>query len=538
MSTQAPRIEKITVYPSGCTITRVVRVKTTSGINTHKLGPLPTPLDEDSVNVSGQGQKKFLIKGVDVKREVVKEQVSSEELQKLQDALEDLQEKKTLIEEELRGLEERRDLTKVITGNLGEQFPREFAKGRTEGERLIQFLHLLGERRQQWSDEIQKVRKNLKEVQNEINVTKDKLRSVGLGGRTTTQVFVEVMLEVKEEAEILLRVRYNTPNASWHPSYDLRLLEEDQLIAEYNANVVQRTGESWENVALSMSTARPLQVSEVPTLETQWVSIYSPPLPKRDRSTLKAKRMSRPPPAPPSAPMAMSAPMREEEEAEAYMEAELEEASYETAELTEAVVFTVASPQTILSNEEPKKVLMVQEELQFKRFYKAVPRETNDVYQLAEVTNTSNVVLLPGVARVYSGSEFVGSTRMDKRAPTETFTLTLGVVDSISVERKLKEKKLEKKGTLSKSQKETHTYVITCKNHRTTESHLRIIDQIPVSNSSEIALELLEVSPEVHKKSELNILEWRLHLKPNEKKKITFGFRIEYPFGKKVVGLE
>ena len=47
-------------------------------------------------------------------------------------------------------------------------------------------------------------------------------------------------------------------------------------------------------------------------------------------------------------------------------------------------------------------------ELQPEYYYKAVPVLTTHVYRLADLTNKSKYVLLPGEATMYIGSDFVG----------------------------------------------------------------------------------------------------------------------------------
>ena len=45
-------------------------------------------------------------------------------------------------------------------------------------------------------------------------------------------------------------------------------------------------------------------------------------------------------------------------------------------------------------------------------YYKAVPVLTPHVYRLADLTNTSELVLLPGEATMYIGTDFVGQTKL------------------------------------------------------------------------------------------------------------------------------
>ena len=62
-----------------------------------------------------------------------------------------------------------------------------------------------------------------------------------------------------------------------------------------------------------------------------------------------------------------------------------------------------------------------------KYYYKAVPVLNARVYRLADLVNKSELVLLPGEATMYQGSDFVGRMTMPLVAIGEEFTAGFGV---------------------------------------------------------------------------------------------------------------
>src|SRR5262249_58403948 len=68
-------------------------------------------------------------------------------------------------------------------------------------------------------------------------------------------------------------------------------------------------------------------------------------------------------------------------------------------------------------------------------FYKAVPVLPRHVYRLANLTNKSKYVLLPGEATMYTGSDFVGRMDLPLVAIGETFTAGFGVQPHLHVQR-------------------------------------------------------------------------------------------------------
>ena len=73
-------------------------------------------------------------------------------------------------------------------------------------------------------------------------------------------------------------------------------------------------------------------------------------------------------------------------------------------------------------------------------YYKAVPVLAAHVYRLADLTNKSNLVLLPGEATMYQGSDFVGRMNLPLVAIGEQFTVGLGVDPQLQVQRQMVDK--------------------------------------------------------------------------------------------------
>src|SRR5262249_53237519 len=114
--------------------------------------------------------------------------------------------------------------------------------------------------------------------------------------RTELKIFVNAAAPL--ESDIL--VRYQVGGASWVPSYDARLItgtkaQAPSLQLVRRASIQQKTGEAWENVALSLSTARPGAGSAAPEL-TPLIIDYEPDNPPPPR------------PAPMGAPRALTQP--------------------------------------------------------------------------------------------------------------------------------------------------------------------------------------------------------------------------------------
>ena len=96
--------------------------------------------------------------------------------------------------------------------------------------------------------------------------------------------------------------------------------------------------------------------------------------------------------------------------------------------------------------------------------YLAVPVLAPEAYLRAAVTNASPL-LLPGPARVFHDTQFVGETSLETVAAGEEFELQLGVDDQIRVERELRRRSTSK-AVIGGTRTIDIAYEITVENHR------------------------------------------------------------------------
>jgi hypothetical protein len=83
---------------------------------------------------------------------------------------------------------------------------------------------------------------------------------------TTSEVVVTLQSD-RPQANTDLTVSYFVPNAGWTPTYDLRVRDITRpLEIGYKATVYQYSGEDWNNVKLSLSTANPRKNNQAPAL--------------------------------------------------------------------------------------------------------------------------------------------------------------------------------------------------------------------------------------------------------------------------------
>src|SRR5262249_40301536 len=91
------------------------------------------------------------------------------------------------------------------------------------------------------------------------------------------------------------------------------------------------------------------------------------------------------------------------------------------------VTYHLSSRLTVPSRQDEQVLEVARLDMQPDYYYKAVPILSSQVYRLAELTNKSSYVLLPGEATMYIGSDFVGQMTVPQVAVGEQFTAGFGV---------------------------------------------------------------------------------------------------------------
>ena len=101
---------------------------------------------------------------------------------------------------------------------------------------------------------------------NEISKKKDSVNYI-----------VYVLIESKETRTVNFQLSYNIKDAGWYPTYDVRLDDITKpLNVLMNANVFQRSGETWKNISLMLSTGSPNNNATPSSLQPWMIGFYDP----------------------------------------------------------------------------------------------------------------------------------------------------------------------------------------------------------------------------------------------------------------------
>jgi uncharacterized protein (TIGR02231 family) len=372
--------------------------------------------------------------------------------------------------------------------------------------------------------------------QEQVAFLRRQLEELSSGGGKTEHDAI-IVVDKRNAAAGALRLNYLVSSATWRPQYKLRSGKDQEPVQlEYLAAVEQTTGEDWNNVAITLSTAQPMLNAAPPELKMLDVAVVPMSVPGGQAAGVPGINFKQ------TGQQAKGLRAQAQQElnynntltggklindaaaleqcrellARKDDELELREASPDEGP---SLAYKLPTRLSVPSRRDEQVVQVARMDLTPDYFYKAVPVLTPHVYRLANLTNRSEHILLPGEATMYIGTDFVGRTELPLVAVGEQFTVGFGVDPQLQVQRKLIDKSRSMQGG---NQVLKYEYRILVSSYKQQPVKLQLWDRLPHAESSTLAVTLNAQKPEISKdplylreERPKNLLRWDLVVDPN-----------------------
>lgn len=516
-------IESITVFITGGEIIRKTKVELNSGRNILKFIGISTVADSKSIQF--KSDEKVNIVSVSTELDYLKFTNNNPRLKSLNDSLKFWQNSYQFNQDELSAYQSEMQLLKSNMSIKGSE------KNLTAEElRLMANFHRT--RMMELNKTISKYQFDMREINKSITSISQQLQELNYIEKTHSNQIV-VVVDVDQNMTTGIELKYIISNCGWQANYDLSAADvSGNIRLKYKAKVFNNTGNDWKKVKLRLSTANPSLSATAPVLDAWFLN----------SNTVKKAFKKR---------KAIIVPQNRSY-SQWQQNASVPEISqnltgfgggkklnnstpvvFTTIEVPQLTAeFLIDRPYSIPSNSKPYLVEIDNFELPAKFSHKAVPKLDRDAFLMASIVGWEKLNLISGPTHVYYQNTYVGESYLNTCSVDDTLMLSFGRDGKVVVDKKLLEE-FSNTNVIGSNKKDNYTYEIVVKNNMNTELKMDLFDQVPISQESDITVNVNEIS-EASMNEETGILIWKVVLKPGEQKSYKVSFTVKYPKDKNI----
>jgi hypothetical protein len=255
------QVKDVTVFLQGAQVTRTSTVELEPGAAILVLSGTSPHVQENSIQVEGNQGVKIL--GVSFRVNYLQDLKTPETTLALTKERERLFDLITTEKSSLAIFIEEESMLKANKVIGGQQSGVNVNELKMAVDYYRQRLMDIQEHKQQINTRLTEYQQNINKI--DAQIEKSKITKPRPEGE------IVIKLESKSDAHVQLKVDYLVNEASWFPTYDIRAKDIQSPVAiTYKANISQQSGEDWENVKLTVSSANPSATGARPVINP-WI---------------------------------------------------------------------------------------------------------------------------------------------------------------------------------------------------------------------------------------------------------------------------
>lgn len=535
-------IDEVKLYLTAGQMNHKQSVKLVKGRNKLKFSGISAYADPQSIQFKGIGDYRLV--SVSTEMDFLAAEQFNPRISVLKDSLEVFQDKLQFTKDQMDAYQAEKGLMNTnrdLGGNAQnlsiEQIKEAGTYFRERTLEINQELSKLRKSERQYSSEIQDMRAQLVEMNYNENQRSNQ---------------VVVLLDLDAAAQMETELMYLVSDCGWSATYDLSAEDiTGKINLKYKAQVYNNTGNDWENIELTLSTADPQLSASHPELSPWYLTesyaltgsisdqkYYSPVQGKQDyrqgvvtnlnwangrvydnyfesgdinQGFNKAGYFD-----------------NSQSELAIMKNVNAQNVQMRTIDISElSTEFEIENAFSCPSDMKPYIVDVKEVDLDASFSHITVPKLDRSAFLMANIIGWQELELIPGPTNVYFGGVYVGISHIDTRNVSDTLSLSFGRDDKVIVMRKLK-KEFSTKRVMGNYKRDSYMYEVAIRNNRSMPISIKIYDQIPISQSNQITVSTDEISDGV-KNDENGEVKWRLSVPANKVVSKEIGYTVKYP---------
>ena len=515
------RITAVTVYPQGARLTRLVEFMADAGVHDLLITDLPQGTDPQSLRLVPTEGVQIGAYSLRKDRLPRREPLKTAAQLAAEAALEAAQGGVTKAQLALDAVAARIDAAKAQIAYLGRLGATD---AKAETEVLQATARMIGAEVLAASQTVLAARADFPAAQKAFNAAieaqaKAQAALDALGKPSQNYAALSLALSVAAAGPASVEMTQFVSNAGWSPLYDIGLdRNAGQVMLDRSLLVSQGTGEDWTDVALTLSTAQPRNAPDPTQLWPQLHRIGDP-----RPGTLS--RMA-------DAEMdgfATAQPMVVEEAAFGKITAQFQ---------GDIVVYPYPGLVDIADGADNLRLALDRISLPAKAVALAVPRYDVTAFMMAELTNDSGQILLPGPATLTRDGALIGTAMLETIAPGAKARLGFGAIEGLRLQRSFPQRAEGDRGIFSKSNQIEETAILSVENLTDADWAVRVMEVIPHSEQEELIITFTAVPPVTEQDVDgmRGVLAWNLSVPAGGHQEITLSTLERWPEGKELQG--
>ncbi|WP_339854013.1 DUF4139 domain-containing protein [Roseovarius nubinhibens] len=509
-------VRAVTLYPSGGTVTREATFSAPQGEHELILLDLPRDTDLDSVRVAVEGAAMGTLT---TRRDYVppRDPAKGEAIEAAEAEVERLEEALRGARAEIEGVRLEQEAAEARVAFLA-ALGQGDGVAQMEPAALRELIGLVGDETLSAKQAAQAARlraeaaeRDLKDLTEDLQAAREALAA--LVPQEGPHAMLAVAIEADAATEGRITLSYNVHQAGWQPVYDMRLdRQSGQLEIARGAYVSQASGENWQSVDLILSTVRPVEQTEPSEVHPwqRWITDKDAPQP-----VLKTLRGA-----------------AADDFARAEMAAEPAPAIVAEAEFDGlSVSYRYNRPLSLASGADRVRIDLGTLETTTETYARAVPLADSSAFLMADMTNDTGEMILPGMVMKYLDGKFVGRGYSELVPAGAEADISFGPIDGLRLTRRIEDRQEGDRGVIRKSNDMNEAVRIEVENLTGEDWPVRLRDRVPYSEQEQLEI-TWEAAPRVSESDldgQRGVLEWHFDLAAGETKVVKLDQWLKWP---------
>jgi uncharacterized protein (TIGR02231 family) len=506
------RIDQVTVYAQGAMVTRTGSVNLPAGSHRLIMRDLPAGIDSRLLRVT-VGSSAVRLGSVEVTTVNAGQFVATRE-RELRTQIEAKTDQRAAIQDEIDTAQTQLKLLESLAAN-----PSGNANGvaAVNGANLTTVLGTIGSSATTARNKVRDAKLRQRTVDREIATLNAELAKVATQSKQTTEVSTAIEVSAASTAPVTLSYRIN--DAAWGWVYQARLdTNQKKLSLERQGQVQQGSGEDWNKVQLTLTTAQPEDDVSTPTVAAEFLDLQvpQPPQPMVRRSMDKAEMG-----------IAMAAAP---ELAESMVVAQKNVANIAATQYL--VEYQVPARVSLSADRQIRMYPISDEVFDTDIIARVMPGESRRAHLEATFKYQRDTPIEAGQLQLYRDGAFVGEAETQAFLPGAEVRMPFGVDERIKVAVRDETAKSNETGVLSKqiTRESKQRFEIT--SYHASIIPVEVIDRVPVSKNADVKVEILKGATDPTSRDlngKAGVMLWKFDAQPQQLTTIRHYYSVRYP---------